>query len=271
MEREQKRKILITGGTSGLGFESVKLFLNEGYIVCATGRNMTGNPIKNDDFFFVKCDFSDLSETVSAVNKITELIGIPDIIINNAGILSPPVFTLSHDGFELTIQVNLLAHLLINELIIRRMDSGHCLLITSVTSPVYRFVKPVNKLPDAENYHAFKTYSETKYYLLIMGEYLLKKFPENNICSIAFNPGTFSSGIYRMQKKYFHALYRIAAPFMRSPVRVARNLVKVIINGDLLSGGIYRLAGKRKQLRKINHDDSLRFMEECTNLMVKFR
>ncbi len=36
------RTVLITGGTSGLGLELVKLYLDKGFEVVATGRNPSG-------------------------------------------------------------------------------------------------------------------------------------------------------------------------------------------------------------------------------------
>lgn len=270
MNNNQTLRVLITGGTSGLGLEVVKQLLREDYIVCATGRDLRKGSIDSDRFFFVKTDFSVLSEIITTVNIITERIGTPDIIINNAGILSPPDFTLSNDGFELSFQVNLLSHLLLNELFIRQLASDKRLLIISVTSPVYRYVKPEYKLPANKNYSAFKVYAGSKYHILSLGQYLAEKYPEKKIDFIGFNPGTFRSGIYRMQKKYFHTLYRVAAPFMRSPERVAENLVDIIENENLKTAKIYRSPSKMVDISDHRKKESMQFMNYCMNRVLEF-
>jgi NAD(P)-dependent dehydrogenase (short-subunit alcohol dehydrogenase family) len=267
MNNNQTGRVLITGGTSGLGLEVVKQLLREGYIVCATGRNLRKGSIDNDRFFFVKTDFSILSEMTSTVNIITERIGIPDIIINNAGILSPPDFTLSNDGFELSFQINLVSHLLLNELFIRQLASDKRLLIASVTSPVYMYVKPEYKLPVNKNYSAFKVYAGSKYHILSVGQYLAEKYPEKKIDFIGFNPGTFRSGIYRMQKQYFHALYRVAAPFMRSPERIAQKLAEIIKSEKLITGAVYRSVTKIMRPTDSNRMESFGFLDYCSSIV----
>jgi len=270
MGNHEGRRVLITGGTSGLGFEVAKRLLRDDYIVCVTGRKFDRGSIVSDRFYFVKSDFSLLPEVASSVNRITELIGNPDIIINNAGILSPPVFTLSSDGFEISFQVNLFSHLLLNERFIRQHEPGRRLMIVSVTSPVYRYVRPDYKLPLKENYSPFRVYAESKFYMLSLGKYLAEKYPEKKFDFIGYNPGTFRSGIYRMQKRYFHILYRIAAPFMRSPEMVADNLVKIIENGSQSAGKVYRSLSKSEPFGAPNEQKSVQFLNDCAEIIAGY-
>ena len=55
-------KILITGGTSGLGLELVKLFLKKGYEIVATGRNPVTITGYEDLFKFYRVDLDDLGQ-----------------------------------------------------------------------------------------------------------------------------------------------------------------------------------------------------------------
>ncbi len=43
---QKQSKVLVTGGTSGLGLRLVKLFLKKGYEVVATGRQPADNSSK---------------------------------------------------------------------------------------------------------------------------------------------------------------------------------------------------------------------------------
>jgi NAD(P)-dependent dehydrogenase (short-subunit alcohol dehydrogenase family) len=270
MEGKEKKRILLTGGTSGLGLEIAGILLKEGNSVCITGRKLPDTLSHYDDLHFFKADFSEFGEVRSAVNKITDKTGIPDIIINNAGILSPPKFTLSENGVELGFQVNLLSHLLLNELFIRQLPDNKPLLIAFITSPVYRLVKPGDKVPDQDNYSGFWSYSESKYYLLKSGGYLREKYPGKKIYFFGFNPGTFRSGIYRMQGRYFHSLYHIAAPFMRDPQKVAQRFIKVLNDHNQSSERVYRSVKNSSDFGFSLTGVNRKFFERCGEIISPY-
>jgi NAD(P)-dependent dehydrogenase (short-subunit alcohol dehydrogenase family) len=239
MEIPAGQKILIAGGTSGLGLELVKLFLNQGFNVITTGRQLKNFKSTEGNFRFFRTDFSNLSETAEVFKNISNTI-IPDFIINNAGILSPPDFTLTNNGFEYSFQVNFLAHFLLNEIIVRNNPDNHPLRICAVTSPVY---KMANIFPDLEyniqNYRPLKAYSDSKLFLALMCRHLEDKYPDKNITSFSIDPGVFSSSIYRTQGGLFRLLYRIAAPLMRNPAKVAGSIFEMMNNPAFSGGKIY--------------------------------
>ena len=266
----KKGTVLITGGTSGLGYDLVKCFLSEGYEVFATGRDHSRLSDSGEEFQFVRTDFSDLKDVKSVIQKLLKTGTRFDIVINNAGVLSPPEFTPTVNGIEYSFQVNFLSHLLIDELIIREKSHSDPLTIVSVTSPVYRYVRPDLKVPDQLTYKSFKSYSESKLYLLFIGDHLLKRYPGNDIKFICFDPGTFRSGIYRMQKSWFQRMYRIASPFMRSPSRVAQSLSEILNEENLINGAVYR---RKNMFRKPDIADKKKieeFMAECYGLIEPF-
>jgi NAD(P)-dependent dehydrogenase (short-subunit alcohol dehydrogenase family) len=250
--------VLITGGTSGLGLQLVKIFLSEGCEVYTTGRDPKGLPLPNNKLHFIALDFSDL-EAISAAMNESPLRSIKfDLIINNAGVLSPPAFTTTKDSFEYTFQVNFLSHVLLDELIIKNTGDKADLMVVSVGSPVYKYVKPDFKMSDIGEYHPFKVYAGSKLYLLLTGEYLRNKYPEKRLKFIGYDPGIFSSGILRMQKKWFQGLYKIASPFMRSPANVAKKLYGILsapIDNDSV---IYNRHAERKP---VPYSDSVQARE----------
>jgi NAD(P)-dependent dehydrogenase (short-subunit alcohol dehydrogenase family) len=266
----KKGKVLITGGTSGLGYDLVKHFLTEGYEVFTTGRDHSRLSKSGGELQFLKTDFSDLDDVKSVIQKILNNGTRFDIVINNAGVLSPPEYSPTVNGFEYSFQVNFLSHLLINDLILRAKSKADALTIASVTSPVYKYVKPDFKLPERPGYKAFKTYSESKLYLLFIGEYLLKRHPGNDFNYICFNPGIFSSGIYRMQKSWFHRMYRIGAPFMRSPSHVAHLFAEILNEEALISGSVYRSKNRFRKPDNIGKEEIEIFMAKCYGKIERF-
>lgn len=249
----------------------MKRFLQEGYDVFTTGRDQNNLLYLGDSIRFIKIDFADLADVKASIQNLLSK-GISfDIVINNAGVLSPPAYTLTPDGLEYTFQVNFLAHLLIDDLILREKNNSDPFTIVTVTSPVFNFVKSDFRWPDGTSYSAIKSYSESKFYLLLIGEYLNKKYPEKALSYIGFNPGTFSSGIYRMQKSWFHMMYRIASPFMRSPSKVARLLTELLLEHDILNGAVYR---NKNNYKILEHSDSrviAEFMAKCSGKLELLR
>ena len=264
------KSVLITGGTSGLGLELVKLFLKNGYFVIATGRQLIKIEEYEDKFKLIQVDFSDLNSISDTIKRITETYDC-NIVINNAGVLSPPDYTSSINGFEYTLQVNYLSHLLINEIILMSAKSSDAITIAAVTSPVYRLADSDLAIARGiDIYRALRVYTASKLYLTLMCEFLPERFPELNLQCFSFDPGTFSSGIYRMQKSWFKGLYQIAAPFMRSPVKVAEILFQLLNEKELMNGMIYDI---RKRYRQVPLKDQLKkeaFRLACYNLIAPF-
>jgi NAD(P)-dependent dehydrogenase (short-subunit alcohol dehydrogenase family) len=262
--------ILITGGTSGLGLELVKIFLNKGYAVIATGRQLIELPDYAEQFEFYQVDFSNLTQVAFSIRKICEIHDF-DFVINNAGVLSPPEFTPTINGLEYTFQVNYLAHLLVNEIIVRNNNNNKKLRIVAVTSPVYRLVKTdLSIQSDKKNYNAVNAYASSKLFLTLMCESLPSIYPDLNLSCFSFDPGTFRSGIFRMQKSWFRGLYRIAAPFMRSPAKVAKILSEILIRDEVVNGTIIN---KKKVLRAVpvtDKNQKAAFRNESYNLIYPF-
>lgn len=230
--KKQQIKVLITGGTSGLGLELGKLLYHSDYEIYILGRTIKENSFGGLNIHFIRTDFSNLNDLRRVLYEMTDGKTEFDIIINNAGVLSPDVYTLTKDGFEYTYQVNFLSHLIINDLVLKTGSYKDGLKIISVTSPVYRTVKASFSIPSLEKYRSFRVYAESKLYLLVAGHYLKEKYPDKRFVVAGFNPGVFSSGISRSRGSLFRKLYSVAAPFMKSPGSVAKALAEVIRDGD---------------------------------------
>ena len=256
----QLPKILITGGTSGLGHELVKIFLNKGYYVVTTGRRDLPLPESGKRFSMHKVDFSDLKSTAEVFRQIAEAHQF-DLVINNAGILSPPKLTLTNDGMEYTFQVNFLAHLLADEIILNKLEDDRPLRIASVTSPVYRLAS-INS-GKGKRYRALKAYSDSKLYLVLISKHLSQLHKDKRIVCFSFDPGTFGSGIYRMQSRFFSTLYWIAAPFMRKPSKVAGVLAEILTRKDVSGNVIYNLNKQMRQIPETDKDLTETFWKEC--------
>ena len=259
--------ILITGGTSGLGLEIVRLFLKKGYYVITTGRKSLVPEGYEERFKLIKVDFNDLKETADTIKTICTNHQV-SFIVSNAGILSPPDFKVTMDGNEYTFQVNFLAHLLVNEIIIQRTGRIRPLRIAAITSMVHKLAKPdMNYCRNKEDYSPLKAYSDSKFFLTMMCRHLAEKYQESDISCFSIDPGVFGSSIYRMQKGWFRFLYHIAAPFMRRPSRVANVLAEILTENKFANGGIYNIRKRARSLKVISPAALDSFWEECYSMI----
>jgi NAD(P)-dependent dehydrogenase (short-subunit alcohol dehydrogenase family) len=267
---EEKKSILITGGTSGLGLELVNLFLKKGYHVVATGRQDIPRHISDERFKLYRVDFSNLREVTETTKKICSNHSF-GLIINNAGILSPPAYVETADGLEYTFQVNFLSHLLINEIILTSGDDLANIRIVSITSPVYRFIglNSGTKIT-RKNYIPLRAYSYSKLLQAIMCQFILPRHTDTDLICFSFDPGTFSSSIYRMQKSWFRKMYLFAAPFMRSPARVAKILVDLLLSENPENAMIYNILMGKRPLPAVDKSKRDALISRCYELIDPF-
>ena len=105
--------MLITGATSGIGQTSAELFALEGATVVAVGRNTSRGQalverLEGSGHSFVPADLSDKNEAQSLVDKVTEVAGTVDILVNSAGVaLHATVPETDDQIWENTMAVNL--------------------------------------------------------------------------------------------------------------------------------------------------------------------
>ncbi len=82
--------ILITGATSGIGYELTKLLASKGHKIVATGRNTDklAELQAETQCFTIEADLSCATQTVEMFNKAYHQLGKLDVLINNAGMNS---------------------------------------------------------------------------------------------------------------------------------------------------------------------------------------
>jgi NAD(P)-dependent dehydrogenase (short-subunit alcohol dehydrogenase family) len=103
MARLDGRKILITGGASGIGHATASLFLREGAKVAVLDR-----PGREFDGLFVPVDVADPGSVQQAVRAAASALGGLDGVVNAAGIFSAAgLADTTPDLFNLTLAVNL--------------------------------------------------------------------------------------------------------------------------------------------------------------------
>ena len=110
--RLANKTALITGGNSGIGLATAKLFVAEGARVAITGRNKATLEAAARELgpnaIAIEADATDIAATEAAVKTAVEKFGKLDIVFANAGIPGQtPVGGTALAAFELVIRTNL--------------------------------------------------------------------------------------------------------------------------------------------------------------------
>ncbi len=134
------KTVLITGATSGIGEKSAEFFALEGATVVAVGRNSSRGQalverLEGTGHSFVPSDLSDKNEAQALVDKVTEVAGTIDILVNSAGVaLHATVPETDDQIWENTMAVNLNAIFYLCRALIPKMITKGGGVIVNVAS-----------------------------------------------------------------------------------------------------------------------------------------
>jgi NAD(P)-dependent dehydrogenase (short-subunit alcohol dehydrogenase family) len=112
--RLANKTALITGGNSGIGLATAKLFVAEGARVAITGRNRVSLEAVARELgpnaLAIVADATDIAATEAAIQRTVEKFGKLDIVFANAGIPgNTPIGGTTLAAFESVIRTNLTA------------------------------------------------------------------------------------------------------------------------------------------------------------------
>jgi NAD(P)-dependent dehydrogenase (short-subunit alcohol dehydrogenase family) len=111
MDRLRQKVALITGGSSGIGLATVKLFAAEGAFVFVAGRRQSELDSVvaaiGPSFIAIRCDIANLDDLDRLFEQIKEMKGRIDILFANAGLGEfAALVSITETHFDRTFDVN---------------------------------------------------------------------------------------------------------------------------------------------------------------------
>ena len=174
MDRLEGTTFVITGATSGTGFEAVRILLGKGADVLMLNRDeeKTRATMKLLHAEFgseaplsaVTMDLSDLNSVRGAGEKVNSMVERIDGLICNAGIAQTPRRTLTANGFEVQMGTNHLGHFLLARLLFDRLaaSKGRIVVVSSLGYKMGTRTINFDDLSSKKKYNPNAAYSQSK-------------------------------------------------------------------------------------------------------------
>jgi NAD(P)-dependent dehydrogenase (short-subunit alcohol dehydrogenase family) len=134
---ENKKTVIVTGASQGIGAAIVQSFLDRGYNVVATSRNVSKAGLKpSANLAVVDGDVGHPSTAEKVVETAISKFGSIDHVINNAGIFSAKPFTsFTAEDFRDLVSTNLQGFLFITQAAVKQiLSQGRGGSVTTITT-----------------------------------------------------------------------------------------------------------------------------------------
>jgi len=223
---------IVTGATSGLGQVAARQLAELGGRVVLIGRNpdkaaavqqdiiaATGNP----DVAVEIADLSLLAEVGQLARRLLEQEPRIDILINNAGVLLNER-SVTAEGIETTLAINLLAPFLLTNLLLPRLKQSAPARIINVSSGgMYTSGIVVDDLQYQQNdYNGGMAYARTKRGLVILTELWAERLKDSGVVAHAMHPGWADTPGVESSLPLFHKLTK---RLLRTPEEGADTII----------------------------------------------
>jgi len=207
------KRILVTGGASGIGFEAARALVEHGAELIIADRNEQGGKAAQARIrqtaagAKVEYRMLDLSSQKAVKDFAAAVIaeGKPlDILINNAGIQPISERRVSADGFELTFGIGHLGHFTLTAMLFPLLKASPSARIVTVASLVHaRGTFNWEDLQMERGYSSQRPYNQTKLANLLFARELQQRLDAAGlkIKSIAVHPGVAQTSIGANRKQ----------------------------------------------------------------------
>jgi NAD(P)-dependent dehydrogenase (short-subunit alcohol dehydrogenase family) len=197
----QRGRTAVVTGTGGLGFETALALARAGASVVIAGRDAakgadaTGRireAVPGADVDYVPLDLARLDSVAACAARLRASFERVDLLVNNAGVMTPPERRTTADGFELQFGTNHLGHFALTAQLLpllRRSTDARVVTLSSVAARAGRF--DFDDLQGERRYDPMAAYAQSKLACLVFAMELQRRSEAFGwgLRSIAAHPG----------------------------------------------------------------------------------
>lgn len=251
--------IIVTGGNSGLGYESVKAFAEKGAEVILASRSVDKAESAKKEIGKVRgkivvmqIDLMDFASIKAFTEKFKEEYKKLDVLLNNAGIMTTPYFR-TKDGLEAQNGTNHFGHFALTGQLFDVIKNTANSRVVNVSSAAHKQGKM-----DFENflfeggkgYSSMKSYGRSKLSNLLFTYELQRKIEIEGINSmaVAAHPGVSNTNLFQYleDKMIFKILRPLMSPFIQEQDMGALPQIRAAVDENVKGAEYYGPDGFRE-------------------------
>lgn len=251
-ERQEHRRVMVTG-TGGLGLEAAKTLAELGATIIIAGRDQAKGeatlneivshaPSAHADFELV--DLASLASIRAMVQRQLDDGEPLDVLINNAGIMSPPQRRLTVDGFEAQFGTNHLGHFALTLGLLPLLRKSAAARVVHVTSIAHRYGQlDFADLQNERHYKAGVAYCQSKLAVALFARELQRRAEasEWSLQSMAAHPGFATTNLFAAEQgaRSFATLFstKVIAPLLGHSAQQGSQPIVFAAASPAASGG----------------------------------
>ena len=260
---------IVTGSSSGIGFETSLTLARNGFYTYATVRKLVDGSIpitdiaKKEDLSLqtIRLDVNNEQSVIEGVNRISEEKGRIDVVVNNAGYtLMGALEETSMDEIKAQFETNFFGAIRVMQAVIPTMRKQRRGKIVNVTSVAGRIALPLNSV-----YHG------TKFALEGLSESIQYELETFGIKIILIEPGGVASNfIKNLKMAHAKASDTTKSPYRRIENRMLEAFKKIEQNGihpsEVAKVILDAITSEDPQLRYLVGNDAATIMEARKNM-----
>ena len=199
------KRVLITGGNSGIGIVTARELAKQGaevVLACRDTAKTTAalsiiNAGASSPAVNLPVELDNLESVRNlAINFLSRYDSL-DVLINNAGVF-PPKQRMTVDGFEMQMGVNHLSHFLLTNLLLDCLKASAPARIVTVSSKLHKAGEiDFDVFKGYEKYNSQSAYNSSKLANVLFGVELARQLEGTGVTSNVLHPGAVSTDIIR--------------------------------------------------------------------------
>lgn len=210
---------VVTGCTSGIGFETMRALANRGAHVLGTSRSLQNAVAACNEVSGKttpqQLELSDFESVVACADSITAMAKPLDMLICNAGFLGGSGKAELIDGIEKHFVINHLGHfLLVNRLLnqLYLSEQGRIVMLSSRTAYTTAPEAGIefDNLDAHRDYEDRRAYGQSKLANALLAVHLGQVLEDSSITANAVHPGVINTEIDRNMNKFLQGGFAVA-------------------------------------------------------------